>query len=196
MASTKKMAVPDNINAIFYHQEFDIDEFKYNEGYPQHKITCLMNNLQAYPDAGLFFEMEKAMSDWEFKTYGASNRDDSIAGYKNIAQAIKDAMFIWHVKLGGDGYGHVLFNSFACGRPPIVRKEYYHKQLGEELMIDGKTCICTDGLALQNIIKKVGFYSDPARYKEMSKNAYQIFKDKVDFDEDERRLRQFLEVLI
>lgn len=196
MASTKAMALPQGINAVFYHQEFDVNEFTYTEQIPQKRITCLMNNLNSYPDAGSFFELEKAMPDWQFKSFGASNRDDSIAGYKKVAQAIKDSMFIWHIKIGGDGYGHILHNAFACGRPPIVKKEYYHGQLGEELMKDGDTCICVDGLKLPDIAKKIEYYSDPVRYKAMSMKAFHKFNEKVDFNKEAEKLKNFLEVLI
>jgi hypothetical protein len=195
MASTKEITLPENINGVFYHQEFDTEVFNYTEPAKGKSIVCLMNGLTGYPDSNLFFDMEKEMPNWKFKCYGAENRDGSIAGYKNVADAIKDSSFVWHVKAGGDGYGHVIHNAFACGRPPIVKYEYYKGLLAGELMIDEKTCIFIDGLASSDIVKKVEYYSEVDRYALMSKNAYEAFKSKVDFNKEEQNLRKFLEVL-
>ena len=54
-----------------------------------------------------------------------------------------------------------------------------------------------DGLRKQllEIVKKVEYYSDPVRYQAMSTKAYQIFKEKVDFDQEETDLRKFLDVI-
>lgn len=199
MASTKKISLPENINAVWYHQEFDREVFTYKPYKPpltKKKTVCLMNNLQAYPDADLFFQMEKAMPDWKFKYYGASNRDGSLAGYKTVASEIHDSAFVWHCKAGGDGFGHVVHNAFACGRPPIVKKEYYKDQLAEELMVGGETCIAIDNLTLPEIIEKVLYYSDDIRYQTMSEAAYKRFCEVVDYNAEEKQLREFMNRLI
>ena len=123
-------------------------------------------------------------------------RDGAKHGTLEVARAIQKSQFIWHVKAGGDGYGHVLFNSYACGRPAIVKKSYYSGKLGEKLLIDGETCIDIDGLDNQQIIDKINYHSQVEVYNKMSTRAYQNFKANVDFDADADKIAEFLERLV
>lgn len=196
MASIAPQPVPGEINTIFYHQEFDTKIFCYKEPTHSKKIKSFINVFQDFPDAQLFYDVEKAMPDYEFKIHGALGRNGVIDKTQLLADSIHDSQFIWHIKKDGDGFGHIIHNAFACGRPPIVKKAYYTGQLAEDLMVDGVTCITVDGLTTEQIVEKILVYSEPSNYIKLCQNAYQKFKETVDYDKEEAEIRVFLDRLL
>lgn len=200
MASAVIDDIPPDINFISYHQEFDLDVFKPRDmqftQIPDKKIYSFVNcfSIQEHfkEDWSLFTSVERFMHDYEFKSFGGSCRDGACHGSKQVSDKMNEARFIWHTKAGGDGYGHVVFNTAAIGRPMITRKSYYKNKLGDKLMIDGETCINIDNLTMSDIAYKINYYSDPDRYRLMCTNVYNNFKKQVDFDMEEKRLREFL----
>lgn len=200
MASAKIANVPNNIHFIEYHQEFPTSIFQPTSDLPTKSIYSFVN---CFPTASiyredwhLFLDIEKMMTDWKFRSLGGSCRDGAADGQIEVARMMREAKFIWHTKWGGDGYGHIVYNSAAVGRPLIVKKQYYTGKMGEELMIDRETCICIDGLNYQEIINKIEYYSEESRYLSLCQNAYNNFKQKVNFDDEEIEIRQFLENLV
>ena len=203
MASAIIHNVPENINFISYHQEFDLDIFKPNPSdyvVPGKYIYSFMNcfNIDQLfgMDWQIFERIEREMPDWEFRAYGGQCRDGAMHGSKELADKIREAMFIWHTKYAGDGYGHVIHNSAAVGRPLIVKKGYYMGKMGEKLMIDGETCIVIDGLGIEEIIAKINYFSEPKRYAQMCKNVVDNFKKEVNFDKEFEDLQTFLKKLL
>lgn len=211
MASAKIDNIPSGINFISYHQEFDTNIFhpdnwaKYEMdgmtelSMPGKNISSFVNcfNIQQHfeGDYRLFEEIERRMPQWFFRAFGGQCRNGAAHGNREVAFKMREARFIWHTKAGGDGYGHVLFNSAAVGRPLITKKSYYANKLGEKLMIDGETCINIDNLPAEEIVRKIEYYSDPARYFSMCKAVYYNFKKQVDFAAEEGAIRAFLQNL-
>jgi len=203
MASALIPDYPKDINLIQYHQEFDTDIFY--PGYegtnaPIDRISSFVNCFSVdrlfAEDWTLFQIMEELMENWIFASYGGQCRDGGRNGTNELAQEMRNAKFIWHTKRGGDGYGHVLHNSAAVGRPIIFKKEYYFGKWGEKLMIDGVTGIQIDGLSPHEIFRKIQNYSDPEEYKKLCDNVYNNFKQIVDFDGEFLALKSFLGNLI
>jgi hypothetical protein len=201
MASARVPNVPDGINYISYHQEFDLQIFRpfsklvvddQQLTFPGKDIFSFINVFQNFPDYPLFEQIEKMLPDWRFRSYGGQCRDGSADGSEELASRMREARFIWHTKAGGDGYGHVLFNSAAVGRPLITKKSYYSGKLGEKLMIDGVTCINIDNLPVHEIVDKINYYSDPTRYAHMCQLVYTNFREKVDFDQEFAEIKVFL----
>ena len=199
MASAIVNNVPDNINFIIYHQEFDLNVFKWDYSYPDKKVYSFINCLNTASiyerDWQLFQDIERGMMGWEWRSFGGSCRDGRADGIKDLAKKTTEARFIWQVKWGGDGYGHVLFNSQAIGRPTIAKKSYYAGKLGERMMIDGDTCIDIDGLNLHEIINKIIYYSEKNRYLRMVERCRWNFNHEVNFDNEELLIRDFLKRL-
>jgi hypothetical protein len=197
MASAIVKNVPDSVNFITYHQEFDLDEFCYAPPRDNKNIYSFVNNFtNQFPDDWQLFEnIEQLMTEWTFKSFGGQCRDGSIGGSANVAKTMQDSRFVWHTKKGGDGFGHIIHNAPAVGRPLIVKKEYYIDKLAEPLLEDEITCIIIDGLKPDQIVKKINYWNEPIRYNAMSKRAYNKFKEIVDYDKEEQEIRQFLDNL-
>lgn len=196
MASAKLTGIPENINSVEYHQEFDLKKFNpFDRDFEPRSISSFINLTSNTPDYQTLLQLEQEMPDYRVFIHGAMGRDLPIDGSDGVAKAMRFSQFLWQVKAGGDGYGHILFNSAACGVPTIVKKSYYANKLGEKLLIDEETCIDIDGLNGPQIIEKIRKYSDPAAYQWLSDNVYRNFTEKVDFDEDETKIRAFLDRL-
>lgn len=199
MASATIKGVPEHVNFISYHQEFDLSVFYPDFSNPNQNIYSFVNcfnSVESYAnDCELFETVEKLMPDWTLKSYGILCRDGKVEGHDKLAARMREARFIWHTKYLGDGYGHVIYNTAAVARPKIVKMEYYRDQKGEELMIDGETCIAIDGLSPQEVVNKILYYSDEKRYPALCKNVYNNFKAKVDFEKEAIALQNFMQGL-
>ena len=198
MASTEEFRVPKTCNIVFYHQEFNTNVFKYEPPDYNHrrKISSFVHKVEAYPDDNILLkEYMEEMDDYEFKIYGASNPDGPLPTERQIAGEMHDSEFGWHLKRGGDGFGHIIHNWFACGRPPIVKMEYYKDKLAGKLMQDGVTCIAIDGLTAKQGAKKIRRYTTPKKHEKMCKEAYNRFGSTVNFEKEEEDIRKFLDVL-
>lgn len=222
MASAVIHNIPEGVNFVSYHQEFDLstfyplfikggglkndnsftagtDEYQVND-LPRQNIYSFVNCFSTQDhfmvDWELFQSMERRMVDWMFSSYGGQCRDGNMNGSKELADKIRESRFVWHTKNGGDGFGHVIHNAAACGKPLIVKKQYYVDKLAEPLLIDGITCIAIDGLDPQQIKNKIEYFNEPENYTEMCQNVYDNFKKVVDFDKEEQDLRIFLSKLL
>lgn len=201
MASAKINNVPDNVHFISYHQEFDLDQFRYIPNMvPANNIYSFVNVFGGQDhfasDWQLFQETERTMPEWSFKSFGGQCRDGAIGPTPKLADKMREARFIWHTKQGGDGYGHIIHNVAAVGRPMVAKRSYYEGKFGGELMIDGQTCVAIDGLSVAQIKEKIEHYNEPGRYAQLCQNTYENFKKVVDFDREAEELKKFLRELV
>lgn len=193
LSSTAEFTVPQGINACFYHQEFDLDTFRYSDPTPnRRRVTSYIHYMRNKDLMNGVAEMNK---DWEFRSYGAG-MEDSIMETAKLADSIRDSTFVWHYKPEGDGYGHVIHNAFATGRPPIVWGSHYKTKLASQLMVHGETCLDVEKLgSTLALLGAISRYSEPDRHLEMCQKAHSRFKQVVDFDAQEQRVRKFIEEL-
>jgi hypothetical protein len=109
-----------------------------------------------------------------------------------VSKSVKENDFIFHVKHTGDGYGHALYNAYACGKPTIIRSSYYKDCLGEELFNDDN-CIDLDKMGFDDAMNKiVDVINDIDQLKTMSGNAYRAFTNAVNFEQDAEKVKNWL----
>ena len=198
--------IPANINGIIYHQEFDLDIFHYEppkEGKKIYSFINCLNTVDIYKkDWELFLELERLMPDWEFKSFGGQTRNGAITNQEELANKMREATLIFHSKNKGDGFGHVIHNAAAIGRPLITRfSDYEGKLAGSLLQGIGPTSIFVDNKTPEQITKDINrIYEftngDGYGINDMSNNIYQSFKQNVNFDQEEIAIRRFVENLI
>ena len=184
----------DGLNVVYYHQEFDINIFKPIDNISFNKISSYINVIENNLGWKDFVSLEKLLQPQgvEFKSYGGQCRDGNFAGPKKLAESMQKNDFIFHVKHGGDGYGHILYNAYACGKPTIIRSSYYKDCLGEELF-NSDNCIDLDTMSLEDAsikIKEIILNKDCL--KQMSDAAYKSFTDHVDFAQDAEKVQKWL----
>lgn len=189
--STERRA-PFFTHAIKYNQEFSLSDFFYEPPTRLRKIVAFAFYLWQDP---ICRETQGKLTDFSLETYGSGNEFPGIVKTGEVARKMREADFIWHVKAGGDGYGHVLHNAAAVGRPVILSKKTYQKLRFGKFVEDGKTCVCIDGLKPEALVKKIRHYAEPDRHRRLCENIYERFRNLVDFDKDEKNVRCFLENL-
>jgi hypothetical protein len=191
LASTAPFAVPSGINACFYHQEFDTSIFNYAAPTTEKGVSSFIHYMNKKE---LMNEVATLLPDWKFRSYGAG-MEDTINRTEVVASTMKASGWTWHYKPEGDGYGHILHNSFACGRPVITDSRHYQNKLGAGLLEHGLTCLdlayCSDS---PEMITRLLL---SASHEQMCLAARQRFEAVVNFDyEFEKTLKPFLERLL
>ena len=193
LCSTKAYPIPAGKNVVFYHQEFDLNIFKPQSARPSNLITSFVNCL---PKPELFDQYKSVLSEFDFKSYGISCRDGTINTLEEIGDIMKNSMFGWHIKPDGDGFGHIIHNWYACGRPVITNFSDYQGKLAGELLTDGITALNLEGHTFDENVERIKYFSQPDQYLYMSVNARYRFEQTVDFDKEAQDIKSFLTRLI
>ena len=198
LASAVIKDVPTDINIVTYHQEFDLDTFYFKAPEPNRKIYSFINcyaTAEHYIEDWInFLDFEGNMPGWEIRSFGGSCRDGAISGSKNLANKMREANFIYHVKKGGDGFGHILHNAFAVGRPLITRIADYKRRLAEPLLEDGETCFDVDKYTVEELADKI-LNLTPLQYEYMVQQVKARFEKYVNFNQEEQEIKLFLDKL-
>lgn len=201
LASTAKFDVPNGKNVVFYHQEFDLEVFHKGEpDFKSNKIASFVHCLEEHDifkkDWIDFQELEKLIPEYEFKSYGISNRDGTVIEQKDLADKMRESKFGIHLKSGGDGFGHGIHSWFAIGRPVIFRGSQYQGKLAGNLLKHGVTGFDLDKINLQEAAERIKNLTED-EYKTMCENVHRTFIEVVDFDREfEEQLKPFFANLI
>ena len=185
-------------NAMFYHQEFDLEIFKPAPVEPSRKIYSFLNIIQ---NSGIgwtdYQELKKMLErqGFEFRAYGGQCPDGNMTGARELADKMRESMMIFHVKPGGDGFGHIIHNAYAVGRPVITRSSHYKGQLADLLLVPG-TFIDLDkyGRAeVKNMLTRLAH--DPDGLRAMGERAHAQFMNVVDYNRESEEISKWLKSL-
>lgn len=181
-------------NKFLYHQRFDTENIlTFTEPTVFNRITSFMPMFRAHKNLYEFADSHD--SGMELVDYGHHSKGGFLVPKARYAEAMRATSFVWHVKPGGDGFGHVIHNSFAMGRPVITIEEDYRNAIAHALLEDGKTCILIGRDPVENS-KKIRSMSDPATITEMCRNAAAKFRNYIDYKFEADQIRVFLERLL
>ncbi len=184
--------------AMFYHQEFDLQVFHDTPVPAARKVYSFANVIQSLGIGWTdYTELKRLMErlGWEFRSYGGQCPDGNMNGAEQTASKMREAAFIFHVKPGGDGFGHVIHNAYAVGRPLITRPSHYRGQLAEQLLVPG-TFIDLDRYGrgeVKNILTRLMF--DPDGLEAMGRRAAQRFDEVVDYEAEAKEVESWLATL-
>lgn len=197
LASIAEQPAP-GVNVHFYHQEFDLNVFRSTPCKPTKKIYSYVNVIENSGIGWEDFQQLKRLLDrqgYELKSYGGQCPDGNKTGPVELADSMREAQFVFHVKPGGDGFGHVIHNAYAVGRPLITRPSHYRGQLAEQLLVPG-TFIDLDRYGpgeVKNIITRLTH--SPDHLREMGKRAADRFREVVNYDSEAQAIARWLESL-
>jgi hypothetical protein len=189
MASVAPYEVPKGINAVFYHQEIDTNLFSYHPPVKKDTIRSFVNCLQDdlfKTDWRDFLWLERTLP-FRFRSFGGGCRDGIIQSQEDVAKLMQDSFAGVHLKTGGDGFGHVLFNWFAVGRPVIVRKSQYKGKLADKLLTD-ETCFDLDK-GMDYVVDKINTCDHP----KMCETVYNKFISEVNFNREAEDVKSFID---
>lgn len=196
LASIAPQHAPD-INVMYYHQEFDLEVFSPTVCLPTKKIYSFVNVIE---NSGVgwhdYQQLKALMPDYEFRAYGGQCPDGSTTGAHDTADKMNESQFIFHVKPGGDGFGHVIHNAYALGRPLITRPSHYKGQLAEQLLVPG-TFIDLDRYGPNEVVNIIKEYtSAPDELRRMGQRASDRFREVVNYYQEAVDIANWLERLI
>ena len=185
-------------NVKFYHQEIEQKHFYQSPVVPSKKIYSFTNVIKESPQAWEDFQALKkllAPKGYEMKAFGGQCPDGNMTGPRELSEKMHEAEFIFHVKPGGDGFGHIIHNAYLIGRPVILRKSYYRGQLAEDLFTPG-TYIDLDEISIKEAAEMiVAASNDPRRLEGIGLLAAASFRDAVNYNKEAREIRSWLDSL-
>lgn len=186
--------IDKNIHHLNYSPEFEV-EFCRRDIPPLDKSVSSFLHINRVHAQDMFVDIEK-QTGWTFKEYGAQNREGWIPDdCAKVTEKMLQSQFIWHVKRGGEGYGFIIHQAFAAGRPPIVNYgDTYVNQRAGEFMKPGVNCIDVCGKATWQIVEELAAMYP--RWTEASASAKNEFEKRVDFVQQGEAMKKFLEELV
>src|SRR3990167_138045 len=193
MASANFINLPSHINYVSYHQEIPKVDF-----IPVTNPLMVRGYVHYFPrtnDYNFYQGLKKQLPEYTFESYGAGCENGPIGGFKKMIESVQGTGFGLHFKPGGDGFGHVIHTFFAVGRSPIVIKKYYSDKLAEPLLIDGDTCLVIDDKTVLEAEQYIRRFSKIEEVNRLGFNAYLRFQKIVNYDNEEIKIRKFLENL-
>jgi hypothetical protein len=193
MCSTAPYPIPLNKHIIFYHQEFPLDIFKFTPPPQNKRITSMVLML---PDSGKYYAQKAEMPDYEFKAYGVGAPDGVLQSLGSIAHEMQESMFGWHVKPFGDGFGHIIHNWAASGRPIITNFADYRDKLAGQFLINGVTALDIENLPPAMIASEIRRMSEPETHQKMCEAIHAKFTEVCNFDREAEALKRFFENII
>lgn len=198
--------IPAGVPHVVVHQEFSLADFRYEEpsgfGPIRSFVVCFPEMISEYQ--GNFVPLAREASEfaWEvFGAYGSAPLDEYAAGNLSTTPAVADAMrgagVIWHAKQWSDGFGHVIHNAFAVGRPVFGYEGYYRDKLAGPLWVDGVTSIDVGRRSRDDVAAVLrSLRADPDRYLRMCEASAARFRELVSFDEDADKIAGLLGVAV
>jgi hypothetical protein len=183
-------------NVVDYYQEFNTAMLPWQLPANAGKTVYTFLILNAGHRGSDFMALEAAMPNWVFKEYGSHNRDGNIHKYKTQCEKICEAAFIWHVKLNGDGYGYNLHRALYAGKPMILNYStvFSHHRLARfNIFREGETIINYDGKTIEEL--KAAVLRMHENWEGNSHAIRQRMQELVNFDNEETKVRKFLERL-
>lgn len=180
-------------NVLWYHQEFPLGMYRWSAVQPSQKIFSYINFMQNDGRAWRDFREIEQMTEWDCRSYGGACRDGSLDGQWRVADSMRESQFVFHVKSGGDGFGHVLYGAYAVGRPVILRSSMIKPTLGNELLQAGNH-IDLDRLGkIEHAVMEMGrLTANTEELMEMGMRAGQRFREVVDYPDEAQRIKTWL----
>lgn len=187
---------PPGIEGVTLRQEFDLEMFRYE---PPGEVRSVASFMNCFPETrefyGHFTKMAEHLPEYDWRVYGAygsAEIDEYAAGDIEAVPAIADAMRAssvgWHTKSWSDGYGHVIHNWFALGRPVLANSAYYdgrwdgQRRISADLFVEGTTSFDVLGKSPDEVRAILdGFRADPDRYRRLCEETAAHFRRTVDF---------------
>ena len=185
---------------VVYHQEFSLEDFHASPVTPHDPlriasfVQCFPENERTYP---LFVEAATSCPNYDWGVYGAYGSKPldqwakgNIDTCRGVADAMREVDIGWHGKCWSDGFGHVIHDWFAVGRPVIGYESYYRDQLAGPLWQEGVTSFdITDKTAHEvgNLLSEL--QREPERIVAMGAAAAARFRQIVDYDAEEQAIR-------
>ena len=196
MDTTNLYPVPAGCTRVVLRQEFPVHLFYYTPPPKEKRIRQYLNCFNETPYYSIWHDYKKILTEFEWKMHGLNGDDGFITPVSALAQSMRETSFFWHIKQHGEGFGHIIHNAFAVGRPVITVKNYYRGKMVYPMLVDGVTCIDLQNKSVAENVGRIRYFSEPERLRKMCETARDWFKKFVNYDREEEMIRRFLERLV
>ena len=166
--------------AVRVHQEIDRRTFKYRPPYGTKVIRSFVNCFASTPCHAVYEKVRALLPEYAFAVHGIDGEQGNVGTVREIAELMAGSAWGWHDKHQGDGFGHVIHDWAAIGRPIIGHASHYRGLMAERFWQDGVTCIDLDRhdpSEVAGIIER----TTPEQHLAMCKAIRAEF-DKIDWD--------------
>ena len=183
------LPAPPGCHTVTYHQEFSLTDY-YKPSAAEKPGRVISSFMHYNPRPDYFYALEREMPDWIFREYGAGGRDGQPA---DLTWAMRATRYLFHLK-PVEAYGYNTFYAAACGVPIFMRvRQNQHQKIGEVLRA-GETCLDLDDYVSPGHLADAIRLFD-ARHEEHSRAIYEAFREHVNFDAEEAKIRAWLETI-
>lgn len=188
--------------AVMYHQEFSLDIFSERPPAPGNIVASFVNCFpETYTYPAFVGVSQRYAEEFDFRVYGAygsAPADDLAAGdiswVPDIADEMAKARMGWHSKIWSDGFGHVIHDWFAIGRPVIGHRRYYADKIAGPLWDEGKTAFDIDTLGEHGTLDVMRrLRDDDDFHASVCEASAARFREVVDFDAEAEVIRSVIE---
>jgi hypothetical protein len=111
--------------------------------------------------------------------------------HKQIAELMKLSNLVLHIKRGSEGYGYVIHNLAAMGRPPIIEYDAYRHLSARAFLQHKETCLYVTGHDPTDF-ENLRWALEPENNLKMSKALYDRFTNEVNFPAEAAKLKALL----
>lgn len=185
---------------VHFHPEFNIrDDYKFVASPNPRRVVNLMNCLKSLPKQyGEWKELQRLLEPdgFEFFEYGILGDHGIIGPSSRIAAEMRDAGWAYHNK-HADGYGFVVHQWQACGRPIIGRSGPYRGETGEPLW-KVLPSLDLDENSVESVANIMRSAADAAAvedgfYQQACKAMHRDFRSRINFTHEADAVRKLLE---
>jgi hypothetical protein len=185
--------VPIRGRGVLYHQEFEAETtFRFRDLEDPLTIRSFVNCFPETPCHAAFGEVRDLLPEFRFESYGIGTPGDVVTPVGRIADLMAGSGWGWHDKAHGDGFGHVIHNWAAVGRPLIGHASHYRGRMAEMFWDDLVTCIDLDRYSVSDatgLIREIT--ADRPRHEAMCREIRARF-DTIDYAAEAEAIREFL----
>lgn len=186
---------------VFYHQEFNLQDFRFE--WPPAHVSEVQTRVQCFTGTEYYERFRRLaglLPELTFRHYGhCGDRDEFFGGdhatTPAVAQSMRDAGIGYHDKRWSDGYGHVIHNWAAVGRPIFVSKDYYADKLAAPLFGPiGVGIFNLQAMSDAEVVAEMRHLtSDPEYHHDLSAAVAARFRAVVSFEQEAADIKQMLE---
>jgi len=186
---------------VTYHQEFSLTDFRFE--YPPTDNDLVATWVQCLPSGEEDWERFKTLAtmtpELRWRHHGHCNQDSgywrsNVKTSAEVAAQMRAARIGLHFKRWSDGYGHVIHNLFAVGKPVVATASYYRGKLAEPLFVDGVTSFDVQTRSNHEVVEIIRrLATDDDYHRQISEASAARFREVVDFDADAAAIRTMLD---
>lgn len=183
---------------VTYRQEFSLTDYRFE--YPPSERDYVGTWVQALPEDALeyerFLRIAEGLPELRVRYHGHVGPVDdhwggNVTTSAELARLMRSAGVALHCKTWSDGYGHVLHNLAAVGKPLVGTATYYADKLGGPLWVEGVTSFDVQTHSLGETIDFIRRLSvDDDLHERMSRAMADRFREIVNFDAEAEAIRE------